>query len=118
MIFAVRCYLLSYWCRTDNSYLSIPQSFIVLGLSLGLIWIFAPWIAYLISRARVSRVPKLRAADLKTIRIIARRIWKYFEDFVTEGDNWLPPDNYQYDPSMGLAHRTSPTNIGSCSYLI
>ena len=92
--------------------LSIPQSFIVLGLSLGLIWIFAPWIAYLISRARVSRVPKLRAADLKTIRIIARRIWKYFEDFVTEGDNWLPPDNYQYDPSMGLAHRTSPTNIG------
>src|SRR5690606_32514510 len=26
--------------------------------------------------------------------------------------NWLPPDNLQVDPDNGIAHRTSPTNIG------
>src|SRR5690606_14656948 len=54
----------------------------------------------------------LKDIDKKNLRIIARKIWKYFEDFVIEEDNWLPPDNYQYDPPMGIAHRTSPTNIG------
>lgn len=90
----------------------IPHAFKILGLSLGLLWIIAPWVAYSISRASVSRITKLKDHDLNTVRIIARGIWKYFEDFVTETDNWLPPDNYQYDPPMGLAHRTSPTNIG------
>ncbi len=27
-------------------------------------------------------------------------------------DNYLPPDNFQEDPPRGIAHRTSPTNIG------
>ena len=27
-------------------------------------------------------------------------------------DNWLPPDNFQEDPTPVIAHRTSPTNIG------
>ena len=76
----------------------IPHAFKILGLSLGLLWIIAPWVAYSISRASVSRITKLKDHDLNTVRIIARGIWKYFEDFVTETDNWLPPDNYQYDP--------------------
>ncbi|MFL6556154.1 MAG: glucoamylase family protein, partial [Bacillus sp. (in: firmicutes)] len=36
----------------------------------------------------------------------------FYEDFVTEKENWLPPDNVQIEPSNGVAHRTSPTNIG------
>ena len=31
---------------------------------------------------------------------------------VEADDNFLPPDNYQEQPPVGLAHRTSPTNIG------
>jgi len=31
---------------------------------------------------------------------------------VTPEDNYLPPDNYQEMPPNGVAHRTSPTNIG------
>ncbi len=27
-------------------------------------------------------------------------------------DNWLPPDNIQQNPSLVIASRTSPTNIG------
>src|SRR5690606_25918928 len=45
------------------------------------------------------------------LRLAARRTWRYFERFVTEEDNWLPPDNYQEDLGV-VAHRTSPTNIG------
>ena len=38
--------------------------------------------------------------------------WSFYEDFVTEEDHWLPPDNVQMEPPNGIAHRTSPTNIG------
>ena len=31
---------------------------------------------------------------------------------VGPADNYLPPDNFQEDPPVGIAHRTSPTNIG------
>src|SRR5690606_17590301 len=34
------------------------------------------------------------------------------EQFVNEGENWLPPDNFQQHPDPVIAHRTSPTNIG------
>jgi hypothetical protein len=31
---------------------------------------------------------------------------------VNADDNYLPPDNWQEQPAVGIAHRTSPTNIG------
>ncbi|MFM9862292.1 MAG: GH36-type glycosyl hydrolase domain-containing protein [Micropepsaceae bacterium] len=52
------------------------------------------------------------AQDAGTLRLIARRTWRYFETFVTADDNSLPPDNFQEDPEPIVAHRTSPTNIG------
>lgn len=42
----------------------------------------------------------------------ARRIWAFYEDYVTKNDNFLPPDNVQFEPVYAVAHRTSPTNIG------
>ncbi|NLG85025.1 MAG: DUF3131 domain-containing protein, partial [Firmicutes bacterium] len=59
-------------------------------------------------RARAAPVP----ADHALLRRWARRTWRYFDDFVGEETNWLPPDNYQTALQVGLAHRTSPTNIG------
>jgi len=50
--------------------------------------------------------------DAKTLRLTARRTWRFFETFVTVSDNMLPPDNFQEDPVPVIAHRTSPTNIG------
>ena len=46
------------------------------------------------------------------LRSAARRTWRFFETFVGPTDNYLPPDNFQEDPPRGIAHRTSPTNIG------
>ncbi|MCD7034018.1 carbohydrate-binding protein [Metabacillus sp. GX 13764] len=43
---------------------------------------------------------------------LAGEIWSFYEDYVTEKDSWLPPDNVQYAENEKIAHRTSPTNIG------
>ena len=50
-------------------------------------------------------------ADQDALRIAARRTWTFFERFVTAQDNMLPPDNFKRSGG-GIAHRTSPTNIG------
>ena len=50
--------------------------------------------------------------DLRFLRKVARRTWRYFSDFVGDETSWLPPDNYQVSHQNHLAMRTSPTNIG------
>ena len=77
-----------------------------------LVWILSPFIAYGISlRPRTKQIP-LHSIDIKMARMIARRTWRFFETFVGDDSNWLPPDNFQEDPLPKIAHRTSPTNIG------
>ncbi|HRN57348.1 MAG TPA: glucoamylase family protein, partial [Agriterribacter sp.] len=75
-------------------------------------WILSPGIAYLISKPRKARRAALDADQTVFLRKLSRRIWAFFEKFVTDEDNWLPPDNYQKQPGPKIAHRTSPTNIG------
>ena len=77
------------------------------------LWLAAPAIAWWASRSPASgdSVPAA-AEDLKALRRIARRTWRYFETFVTPAEHMLPPDNFQEDPRPVVAHRTSPTNIG------
>ncbi len=87
-----------------------PQSLIYAGPVL-LTWVLSPLIAHQVSRRRVDAQPALSAADVRTGRVVARRTWRFFEAFVGDEDNWLPPDNFQEDPPV-VAHRTSPTNIG------
>jgi cyclic beta-1,2-glucan synthetase len=76
-------------------------------------WIASPLIARRISESPLSagRMP-VSIADAQTLRLTARRTWRFFEQFVTPADNMLPPDNFQEDPEPAVAHRTSPTNIG------
>ncbi|NMP37160.1 MAG: hypothetical protein GX051_03400 [Clostridiales bacterium] len=42
----------------------------------------------------------------------AAAMWRFYTEFCTQKDNWLPPDNVQETPVFRVAHRTSPTNIG------
>src|SRR6185369_702687 len=76
------------------------------------IWMLSPLIAYWVSKPSTAERKILSAEDKAFARLIARRTWRFFETFVGAADNWLPPDNYQEDPSPIVAHRTSPTNIG------
>jgi cyclic beta-1,2-glucan synthetase len=77
------------------------------------LWLVSPAVAWRIS---LPPTPERRAlltdADALALRRTARRTWRYFETFVTAGDNHLPPDNFQQTPAPAVAHRTSPTNIG------
>ncbi len=76
------------------------------------IWTVAPFIAYMVSKEVNITNHAINSEQQRNIRRIARKTWAYFEDFITEEDNWLAPDNYQEFPPNGLAHRTSPTNLG------
>lgn len=88
-----------------------PEFWLLISL-LFLAWFFAPSIAYWISKPCNKRMPSLSKEQVGKLRLLARKTWRYFEEFCNEEENWLPPDNYQEDPRKGLAHRTSPTNIG------
>src|SRR5215213_4319540 len=80
--------------------------------TLFVIWIISPLIAYLVSKPRSAERRLLKEEDKAFARLIARRTWRFFETFVGTDDNWLPPDNFQEDPTPVVAHRTSPTNMG------
>ena len=75
-------------------------------------WAFSPVIAWWVSRPLREAEPRLSDIERAELRRTARKTWRFFETFVTEGDHWLPPDNFQEDPKGVVAHRTSPTNIG------
>ncbi|MEX2632843.1 MAG: glucoamylase family protein [Balneolales bacterium] len=77
-----------------------------------LIWACSPWYLYIISQPFKPPRPSYTDEDLLRLRLYARRTWSYFERFVNEDHAWLPPDNYQVDPPLPAADRTSPTNIG------
>ncbi len=76
------------------------------------LWLTAPWIAWWISLPIEHPTPELSVEQLTLLRRIARKTWHFFETFVTAEENWLPPDNFQEEPTPAVAARTSPTNIG------
>ncbi len=96
-------FTLVFWLRPSALFIAIPFL---------LVWILSPLIAYRISLRPPNIQIPLSSIDIKMVRMIARRTWRFFETFVGDDTNWLPPDNYQEDPQPKIAHRTSPTNIG------
>lgn len=91
--------------------LKAPEALIPVFI-ISALWAAAPVIAYWISKPVSKKKNELSEGELLELRILARKIWSFFEDFVSALDNYLPPDNYQENPPNGIAHRTSPTNIG------
>lgn len=76
------------------------------------LWLLSPLAAWQLSRPLITPLPKLSPEQLLFLRRLTRKTWRYFEDFVSLEDNWLPPDNFQEKPAPVVASRTSPTNIG------
>ena len=77
-----------------------------------LAWLIAPLTAYLLSRPRPAPMTGLGTGDRQWLRHLASATWSYFETYVNEESNWLPPDNVQDYPREKIAHRISPTNEG------
>ncbi|CAN5922791.1 glucoamylase family protein [soil metagenome] len=91
--------------------LHAPEALILASPVLAL-WLIAPAISAWLSAPVVPARPHLSTSDVAFLGMVARRTWRFFETYVSAEDNWLPPDNFQEDPPSGVAHRTSPTNIG------
>ncbi|KAB3534392.1 glycosyl transferase [Alkaliphilus pronyensis] len=92
--------------------LSIKPVNAIYVIPLAILWIASPIVAYHSSKKLKYTEARLQPQQEAELRRIARKTWGYFEDFVNEESFYLPPDNYQVEPENGIAHRTSPTNIG------
>ncbi len=77
-----------------------------------LLWLLSPSLAWWISQPRKPDTFAPTAAQMRFLRVLARRTWAFFDTYVGPADHWLPPDNVQEQPGPVIAHRTSPTNIG------
>ncbi len=77
------------------------------------LWAVSPVLARWASETpAVAEHFKLSEAERQGLRLVARRTWRFFENFITADNHMLPPDNFQEDPQPVVARRTSPTNIG------
>ncbi len=97
-----------------GSFLALTQSSqLPLATPILALWLASPWIAWRISQPiEPSTMPQLKPRQLEFLRRTARKTWRFFETFVTAHEHWLPPDNFQEEPSPVVASRTSPTNMG------
>jgi len=112
-------FYLSMWAQVAVAAISLAMTLphshaVVVAAPISAIWLLAPAAAWWLSLPLKRSAPRLSPADLLFLRLLARRTWRFFETYVTPFDNHLPPDNFQEDPPQGIAHRTSPTNIGLC----
>ncbi|MCK9861356.1 glucoamylase family protein [Paenibacillus sp. ATY16] len=89
---------------------SIPL--LCFGLALCLFWALAPVAVRWLDQPVLKAERPLEAADAEQLRTLAKEIWQFYEDYAGKEDHYLPPDNVQIEPPNGVAHRTSPTNIG------
>lgn len=89
---------------------SVPQ--LIFWSCLSGIWALSPVIACAISRRRAKAGFPGYGRQLKSLRLTARRTWRYFEDFTKTETHWLCPDNVQIRPWVKVSNKTSPTNIG------
>jgi cyclic beta-1,2-glucan synthetase len=111
------------WPLKSSTIIVVTSAAIVLSVNpanfsrawpLLLLWWSAPLLARALSTPSTERRPRDDLSYVERFELlrIARRIWSFFETFVTASENHLPPDNFQEDPGPVVAHRTSPTNIG------
>ncbi|HEY3333031.1 MAG TPA: glucoamylase family protein [Capsulimonadaceae bacterium] len=109
------------------SMLWIPALSIAIGIACGknsvdalvsalpflLLWSISPAIVASLWSPSVSpRQGQLSDSDKLFLRRLARRTWRFFDDFVNADTNWLPPDNRQTSLRVETAPRTSLTNLG------
>lgn len=78
----------------------------------GVLFLSSPLLSYIIGKPYKKRRKMLKQDDLNELYDLARKTWRYFEEFFTAEYNYLVPDNYQVLDEEVIAVRTSPTNIG------
>ena len=88
------------------------NQYMVMDLLLFVLWSITPVISYLISKTSEYSNERLPDLENKNLMEIAQRTWEYFNNYMTEDRNFLPPDNYQLGRKEKVVNTTSSTNIG------
>lgn len=101
------------WFSVVAAVISMGFAPSIIGKAAGVIWLLSPLYAALLSRER-TRKRQIDSADREYLLQCCREMWRFFETFIGPENHFLPPDNFQEQPPVGLARRTSPTNIGLC----
>ena len=83
----------------------------IIGKVFGIFWIIAPIVAWYISLDN-ERKEEITETNRRYLDEIGKRTWNFFEDYITEENNYLMTDNYQEDRNSKIVNRTSSTNIG------
>lgn len=79
---------------------------------LGILFCLIIPLAYYSAKPSEETRNNLDAKSRDTLVSYNAAMWRYYEDFANEENNFLPPDNVQQSPVYRVANRTSPTNIG------
>ena len=88
---------------SSSSFCGVVESVNVVAAPVLGLWLVSPLVAWWLSRPLAEPTPRLSAAQQVFLGKLSRRTWRYFEDFVTAEENWLPPDNYQEKSESGVA---------------
>ena len=90
------------------------SNFNILTLVISICWIISPAICCFISKKieRVKPYDWLNNNEKQEVIELAKKTWQFFEDYINEENNYLPPDNYQEERNNLIVDRTSSTNIG------
>jgi cellobiose phosphorylase len=113
----IRSFWATMWCAPALAAVTLlgigllQTSTWLVALPFLVLWTIAPLAAWWISQPLGVVEPSLSIEQQRSLRRLARKTWRYFEEFTTAQDNWLPPDNYQEEPRPIIATRTSPTNV-------
>ena len=83
----------------------------IIGKASGFMWLLSPAAAAALALPAYKE-KRLGLNDREYLMKAAGQNLQYLLDFSRAEDNFLPPDNFQEQPPVGTAHRTSPTNMG------
>ncbi len=81
------------------------------GIAVAALWALFPAVLPLLEQPAPTQKPISEFMRGELMQL-AKSTFRFFEVVVDEQEHFLPPDNLQIDPEKGVAHRTSPTNIG------
>lgn len=84
----------------------------IIGAAAILIWMVGRPIIQQLNKPKPAKEQAWINEAYPELTELTSQIWSFYNQFVTEKESWLPPDNVQYQPKEMIAHRTSPTNIG------
>lgn len=85
------------------------------GYSVRLLGLFFALMPVLLAFSESENSVKERRLSFKDSKELSQYIsdsWRFFDNFVTDADNGLPPESVQFSPVYRITHRASPADIG------